>query len=70
MCKKCDDLEIATYYNREPEPCQNDEHKFRPEELETAPGQIPPEDFICLNCGWSLADIEAHDAEMLLLSTV
>ena len=47
--------------NREPVPCEADEHVFRPEVYDAADGDDWIKDECCTNCGWSWSEIADHD---------
>lgn len=44
--------------NREPEPCDEDEHKFPPEFYHLAWDDSSANDWCCMHCGWSRRDIK------------
>jgi hypothetical protein len=55
-------LQAPSELNREPMPCESDEHVFRPEVYDAAADATWVEDECCTICGWSWADIAEHEA--------
>ena len=52
---------MASAQNREPKPCESDEHVFRPEAYDLPAGDPALDDECCTVCGWSWDEIAAHD---------
>ena len=48
---------------REDVPCPDDGCKYRPEVNEAPAGIYKDDDIICVNCGWSVAQLNARAKE-------
>lgn len=59
MCRRCDQLQEHVSSSREDEPCAEDEHNW------SESSAAPDTEIICINCGWSLAEVKQHSRHAL-----